>query len=261
MTAQTFHDHFSSFASRYADFRPRYPAAIFDFLQSIVPRNLLVWDCACGNGQATVDLSKRFDRIIATDASKQQIASAKAHPHIEYRVAPAENSRLADNSVGLVTVAQAIHWFDFERFYAEVNRVLVDDGVIAVWAYGVDEVEGDAVNALAQDYYSNIVGPFWPPERVLVEEGYRTISFPFTEIPAPAIRMEMQWDLDELLGYFSTWSATNRFIKAKGYNPLDALNAELSRVWGERERKRLITWPLSMRIGRKASRFSPELVG
>ena len=145
----------------------------------------------------------------------------------------------------------AIHWFDFERFYTEVNRVLASDGVIAVWAYGIDEVEGDAVNAIAQDYYSNVVGPYWPPERVLVEQGYRTIPFPFTEISAPPIQMEMQWDLDALLGFCSTWSATNRFIKAKGFNPLERLNSQFSEVWGERERTRRVTWPLSMRIGRK----------
>src|SRR5580765_217649 len=185
MTVQTFHDHFSAFANRYADFRPRYPVAIFDFLATIVPRTSLVWDCACGNGQATIDLAERFDRVIATDASKEQIASATPHPKIDYRVAPAESSGLVEKSVGLVTVAQAIHWFDFDRFYAEVNRVLAVNGVIAVWAYGIDEVEGEAVNTLAQDYYSNVGGTYWPPERVLVEQGYRTIPFPFTEISAP----------------------------------------------------------------------------
>jgi ubiquinone/menaquinone biosynthesis C-methylase UbiE len=251
MTTQTFHDHFSSFANRYADFRPRYPAAIFDYLASIVPRTSLVWDCACGNGQATIDLAERFDRVIATDASAEQIKSATRHPKVDYRVATAESSGLADHSIGLVTVAQAIHWFDFDRFYAEVNRVLTADGIIAVWAYGIDEVEGDAVNALAQDYYSNVVGPYWPPERVLVEQGYRTIPFPFTEISAPPIHMEMQWDLDALLGYCGTWSATNRFIKAKGFNPLERLEKELSEVWGERHRTRRVTWPLSMRVGRK----------
>jgi SAM-dependent methyltransferase len=254
MTAQKFHDHFSAFANRYADFRPRYPAAIFDYLATIVPRTSLVWDCACGNGQATVDLAERFDGVIATDASKEQIASATRLANIAYRVATAESSGLIDNSAGLVTVAQAVHWFDFDRFYAEVNRVLSSNGVIAIWAYGINEVEGEAVNALAQNYYSNIVGSYWPPERVLVEQGYRTIPFPFTEISAPPIHMEMQWNLDALLGYFSTWSATNRFIKANGYDPLERLENELSKIWGPPERTRLVTWPLSIRIGRKANR-------
>lgn len=248
---QTFKDHFSGVANRYADFRPHYPGEIFDYLATLVPRTASVWDCAAGNGQATVDLAKRFARVVATDASKEQIASAKPISNVEYRVASAEQSGLPDASVALVTVAQALHWFDFGKFYAEVNRVLVPGGVIAVWAYGVNEVEGEEVNRLVQDFYENVVGPYWPPERKLVEEGYRTIPFPFEEITPPAFRMESRWTLDELVGYFSTWSATNRFIKAKGQNPLESLDKELARVWDERDQKRLVTWPLSLRVGRK----------
>jgi ubiquinone/menaquinone biosynthesis C-methylase UbiE len=248
--SQTFHDHFSSVANRYADFRPRYPAVLFDYLATLVPRDSLVWDCAAGNGQATVDLAERFARVVATDASREQISSARAHPKIEYRVAPAEQSGLPDGSVGLLTVAQALHWFDFERFYAEVRRVLKPGGVLAVWAYGIAEVEGEAANRLTQDYYANTVGPYWPPERRLVEEGYRTIPFPFAEIPTPAIRMETRWTLEQLAGYFSTWSATNRFIKATGRNPLEPLMQELAQVWGDPNVPRLIVWPLSWRLGR-----------
>lgn len=248
---QTFKDHFSGVANRYADFRPHYPGEIFDYLATLVPRTASVWDCAAGNGQATVDLAKRFSRVVATDASKEQIASATPMPNVEYRVAPAEQSGLPDASVALVTVAQALHWFDFGKFYAEVNRVLVPGGVIAVWAYGVNEVEGEEVNRLVQDFYENVVGPYWPPERKLVEEGYRTIPFPFEEITPPAFRMESRWTLDELVGYFSTWSATNRFIKANVRNPLEALEKDLAGVWGECDQKRLVTWPLSLRVGRK----------
>jgi ubiquinone/menaquinone biosynthesis C-methylase UbiE len=247
---QKFHNHFSAVANRYAGFRPHYPAALFDYLATLVSRNSTVWDCACGNGQATIDLAGRFERVIGTDASAEQIASATPHANVEYRVATAENSDLADESVGLLTVAQAIHWFDFDRFYAEATRVLIRAGVLAAWAYGVNEVEGETINEVAQDYYANIVGPYWPPERKLVEEGYRTIPFPLAEISPPTIHMETRWDLDQLLGYFSTWSATNRFIKANGYNPLEKLEKELAELWGERQRKRRITWPLSFRIGR-----------
>jgi ubiquinone/menaquinone biosynthesis C-methylase UbiE len=246
-----FHDHFSNVANRYADYRPHYPEALFEYLATLVLRGSLVWDCAAGNGQASVDLAQRFDRVLATDASQEQIASAKPHPRIEYRVAPANQSGLPDASAGLITVAQALHWFDLERFYAEAKRVLQPGGVLAVWAYGINEVEGDAVNPLVQDFYSNIVGPYWPPERALVESGYRTIPFPFTEIAPPSFRMEARWTLDQLLGYFSTWSATNRFIKATGRNPLESLSDGLARAWGEVDRPRQITWPLSLRIGRK----------
>jgi ubiquinone/menaquinone biosynthesis C-methylase UbiE len=250
--SQTFHDHFSGVANRYADFRPHYPGALFDYLATIVPRSASVWDCACGNGQATADLAARFDRVMGTDASKEQIASAKPHPRIEYRVASAEQSGLPDRSVGLVTVAQALHWFNFDRFYAEVRRVLVLEGVIAVWAYGINVVEGDTVNELVQHYYANIVGPYWPSERKLVEDGYRTIPFPFAEVapPPPPFRMEARWTLEELLGYLSTWSATNRCLKATGNNPLEPLAGELKPAWGDPEQRREVVWPLAVRVGR-----------
>ena len=248
--SKKFQDHFSGVANRYADFRPHYPAALFDYLATLAPRTSLVWDCACGNGQATHDLAARFDKVIATDASKEQIASAASNLKVEFRVAPAEQSGLSDGSVGLVTVAQALHWFDFERFYAEVRRVLAPGGVLAAWAYGIDEVEGDAVNQLVQDFYHNVVGAYWPPERKLVEEGYRTIPFPFAEITAPTFRMEIRWTLEQLLGYFSTWSATNRFTKATGQNPLGPLSEELKQIWGDADSTRLVVWPLSLRIGR-----------
>lgn len=248
--SQAFHDHFSGVASRYADFRPRYPAGLFDYLATLAPRDSLVWDCACGNGQATVDLAARFGKVIGTDGSREQVASATACPNVEYRVATAEESGLADRSVSLVTVAQAAHWFNFERFYAEVRRVLKPGGVLALWAYGIDVVEGDAVNAIAMDYYSNVVGPYWPPERVLVEEGYRTIPFPFKEIISPAFHMEAQWTLGQLLGYFSTWSATSRYIKANGRNPLEKLARDLGEVWGDAKAPRKVVWPLAMRVGR-----------
>ena len=247
---ERFHDHFSSVATRYADFRPHYPAALFDYLATLVPRDSLVWDCAAGNGQATVDLAARFDRVIATDASREQIASATPHPNVEFRVAPADESGLPDVSVGLLTVAQALHWFDLERFYAEAKRVLQPGGVLAVWAYGMNQVEGGALNELVQEFYAETVGPYWPPERRLVEEGYRTLPFPFAEITPPSLRMEARWTLEQLVGYFSTWSATNRFIKATGRQPLEPLSLALSRAWGDVNSPRLIVWPLSWRIGR-----------
>jgi len=248
--SKTFQDHFSSVAARYADCRPHYPAALFDYLATVVPRDSMVWDCAAGNGQASLDLAARFSKVIATDASREQIAAATPHPNAEFRVATAEQSGLPDGAVGLVTVAQALHWFALEKFYEEAKRVLRPGGVLAVWAYGINVVEGEETNALVQDFYSNIVGPYWPPERKLVEEGYRDIPFPFAEITPPAFRMETHWTLDQLLGYFRTWSATNRYFKEQGRDPVEPLGKALVGLWGEATTPRLITWPLSLRLGR-----------
>ena len=251
MSTDKFHDHFSPVANRYADFRPHYPAALFDFLATHVPRAARVWDCAAGNGQASHDLAARFQHVTATDASPEQIASAKPGTNLEFRVASASKSGLPDSSVDLITVAQALHWFDLRSFYAEVRRVLKPGGVLAVWAYGINTVEGDAVNRLVQNYYANTVGPYWPPERKLVEDEYRTITFPFTEIIPPPLHMTARWTLAQLLGYFSTWSATNRYLKTTGRNPMEPLAKVLAPVWGDREKPRLITWPLTVRVGRK----------
>lgn len=247
---QKFHDHFSGVAAKYADFRPHYPAALFDYLASLAPADSTVWDCATGNGQAAADLAARFRRVIATDASKDQIAAANPRANVEYRVAPAEESSLPDGAVSMVTVAQAMHWFDLPKFYAEVKRVLQPGGILAAWAYGINEVEGAEVNALVQDYYSNVVGPYWPPERKLVEDGYRAVPFPFIEITPPAFQMEVQWTMDELIGYFGTWSATSRFIKAKGFNPLEALAVEMEKVWSDPQSVRRVIWPLAVKVGR-----------
>ncbi len=247
----TFHDHFSSVAGRYADFRPRYPDTLFEYLATLVPRDVPVWDCAAGNGQATLGLARHFDRVVATDASQEQIAAAPPLPNVEFRVALAEESGLPDASVGLVTVAQALHWFDLPRFYTEVHRVLRPKGVLAVWCYGVNHVEGEEVDRLVQDYYGNTLDPYWPPERRLVEDGYRTLPFPFAEMASPTFHLEERWTLDRLLGYYSTWSATNRYIKATGKNPLEPLAKQLADVEGDASVPRLVVWPLALRVGRK----------
>jgi len=245
-----FADHFSKVASRYADFRPHYPAELFDYLATLVPKDSAVWDCACGNGQATSDLATRFAKVYATDASREQIDSAGPYPNVEYRVALAEQSSLPSGSVQLLTVAQALHWFDLTRFYAEARRVLSPGGIIAAWAYGINQVEGEAVNEIVLDFYSNVVGPYWPPERKLVEDGYRTIPFPFEEITPIPFRMQTYWNLEQLLGYFSTWSATNRSMKSTGQNPIEPLAAALQRAWANPASPKTVTWPLSLRIGR-----------
>ena len=245
-----FHDHFSTVAGRYAAFRPHYPGALFDYLATLASRATLVWDCAAGSGQASGDLADRFDRVIATDASEEQITSAQPHPRIEYRVALAEESGLPDHSVGLVTVAQALHWLDLERFWPEVKRVLAPRGLLAVWGYGTLSVEGEAVNLLVQDFYEKTVGPYWPPERALVEGGFRDVSFPFSEITPPSFRMEARLTREQLLGYIGTWSATVRYTKANGSDPRAPLEAALKRPWGDASTPRLVTWPLAVRIGR-----------
>ncbi len=246
-----FADHFSAIASDYAAARPTYPPALFDWLASLVPRTGSAWDCAAGSGQATLELARRFDRVLGTDASAAQLAQAPSHPRVTYRAAPAEVSGLPDGSVDLVTVAQALHWLDLDPFYAEARRVLAPDGVLAVWCYGMLVVDEPPIDARLAHFYCDEVGPYWAPERRLVETGYRTLAFPFEELVPPPFDMSLDWTLGELAAYLGTWSATEAYRRARGADPVAPFVSALAAEWGPAERRRRIRWPLSVRVGRQ----------
>jgi ubiquinone/menaquinone biosynthesis C-methylase UbiE len=248
--SSNFKDHFSSVAKGYAENRPTYPPELFDWLANQCSEHMRAWDCGAGSGQASIGLAQYFRRVIATDASAAQIAEATAHNRIEYRVAPAEESDLPAASIDLITVAQAMHWFNLPQFYDEVRRVLKPNGLIASWCYGVMKIEGEEADAIVQHFYRNEVGPYWPPERRHVENGYRNISFPFQRITTPPFTMSVRWGLDQLTGYFRSWTATTRFIKEKGVDPVNQLELQLLKTWDDPKQKRIVEWPLSVLVGR-----------
>ncbi|HYF38109.1 MAG TPA: class I SAM-dependent methyltransferase, partial [Gemmatimonadales bacterium] len=191
----SFADHFSGLAHAYASRRPHYPEALFEYLSSVCPRHEMAWDCAAGTGQATLPLVRYFRRVLGTDASGAMLTRAPSHPKVEYRVAPADLSGLPTASTDLVTVAQALHWLDISEFYREADRVLAPGGILAVWTYGTQLVENEAVDRLLQRFYTDVVGPYWAPARRHVESGYRTLPFPYPELDPPQFRMEEKWTL------------------------------------------------------------------
>jgi SAM-dependent methyltransferase len=248
---EEFTDHFSKLAQLYSAFRPSYPDALFDYLAGLCGERHLAWDCACGSGQATLPLAERFEAVLGTDASAKQVSVATRSPKVEYRAAAATASGLEPESADLVTVAQALHWFDLEPFYREVKRVLRNSGVLAVWTYGTPHVDGDEIDRLIQEFYHDVVGPYWPPERRLVEEGYRGMSFPFIELVPPAFSMQERWERAHLSGYLRTWSATGHYVEHRGVDPVALLEKKLAALWTDPHSTRLVTWPLSLRVGRK----------
>ena len=246
----SFIDLFSRDAGSYAAFRPRYPAALFAALAATVSRHEAAWDAGTGNGQAAVALADHFTHVVATDASAAQIAAAKAHDRVEYRVARAEASGLGDESIDLVTVAQALHWFDIPVFFAEARRVLRPDGVVAVWTYGLMSID-PAIDQIIDDFENRKVGPYWPGERQLVDTGYRTIDFPFDELSLPAFVIEQSMTLDTLDGYVRTWSSVARYVKANGGDPVAPFMAEIAQWWGDRAKARKVCFPVTVRAGRR----------
>ena len=244
-----FLDYFSQQAVDYAKYRPQYPAALFEYLLSAVDKTELAWDCGCGNGQAAVSLKAYFAEVIATDPSESQISNAMKKEGVIYRVEPAEKTTIKSKSIDLVTVAQALHWFNREAFYEEVKRVLKPSGVIAVWCYGLMDIQPE-IDKLIVEYHDNIVGQYWPSERQLIGEKYYTIPFPFKEFHPPKFQIEVNWSLKHLLAYLETWSATQKYITANNSNPLDKIKPDLIKVWGEATDYKMVRSPLYLRVGR-----------
>ncbi len=243
-----FKDHFSSGSANYAAFRPSYPAALAEWLAGRAPARGLCWDCGCGTGQFSTVIAAEMAHVEATDASAAQVEQAKPHPKVTYRAAPAEASGLPDSCADLITAAQAAHWFDLPAFYAEAKRVGKPGALLALITYGVLRVAGAEPNAAVQDFRAVIAGD-WPPERRLVEEGYRTLPFPVPEIAVPSIAIEVDWSLPALLGYVSTWSALKALRARGGEAELDRLATRLESCWGDPATPRRVSFPITIRAG------------
>lgn len=246
-TDHAFHDHFSGHAKGYASSRPNYPPKLFSWLTSLAPGFERAWDAGCGNGQAAVALAKHFREVLASDASAQQIAQATPAPGVKYRIAPAEECPLPDQSCDLITVAQAFHWFNHDAFFAEARRVGRPHAVIGLWCYELCRVSTQ-IDALVDVLYSETLEHDWPPQRRLIETGYRDVAFPFQEIEAPSMAMNLTWTAQDYLAYLSSWSAVQRHIHRTGADPVERIATQMSAIWGSGQRQ--VRWPLSFRVGR-----------
>ncbi|MBO9617703.1 MAG: class I SAM-dependent methyltransferase [Niabella sp.] len=241
-------DNFSTQSDQYAKYRPGYPAAFFDYINSIVPAKKNAWDCGTGNGQIAYELAKTFEHVFATDISQSQIDHALLADTISYSVQPAEKTDFSNQLFDLIIVAQAIHWFDFEQFYAEVRRTATKDALLCVTGYGNIKIS-EEIDPIIADFYTNVVGTYWDKERKYIDESYTTIPFPFEELQTPQFENRQHWMLEHLIGYLNTWSAVKHFIRQNGYNPVEKLHAELKQLWNDGAKKE-VRFPLLLRIGR-----------
>ena len=242
-------DHFSSVSAAYSAFRPRYPRELIAFFASLAPRRRLAWDCGAGSGQATVDVARHFELVVGTDLSVEQLAKAPSNERVGWAACAAEACCLRSGSIDAIAVAQALHWFKHEAFYAEVRRVASAPGVpLVAWTYAAPRMEGE-VGAVLERFMFEDVGPYWPAERAYVDNEYRTIPFPFERIACPPFSLENDWTLSQIVGYMTSMSATARYIKATGRDPVPGVHAELRAVWPD-ESPRRIVWPVIVLAGR-----------
>lgn len=233
----------------YARFRPEYPAELASCLASMAPDRALAVDVGCGSGQLTRQLGEHFDAVIGFDPSEDQIAHSTPREHVNYACAPAEDLPLPSRSASLITAAQAAHWFDLPKFYAEVRRIAEPNAILALISYAVLRLDG-ALGARFEQFYWQEIGPYWPAERKLVDSGYATIDFPFDEFPGPEIAIRLEWNLEEFLGYVSTWSAVRSAREAGREDLLHRFAADMAGQWGEPTARHRVSWPINMRIGR-----------
>ena len=253
MPHHTANEFYRLIAPRYKQYRPRYPEALFRYLASLTPQHETAWDCATGSGgQAARGLTAHFNRVIATDAVNEQVAIADPYPGVEFRCAPAEESGLDAASVNLVTVAQALHWFDLDRFYAEVQRVVVPGGVIAAWCYLLPVIDEGQLDRLVADLFdATCLGDYWPSCRRHVDDGYQSLPFPFRELPSHRFTAEENWTLDSLVGYLHTWQAlTDSQDDPAAVAFVAAQTKRIAATWrrGKRARRR-VQWTLELRVG------------
>jgi SAM-dependent methyltransferase len=236
--------------SAYALFRPDYPDELSRFLSSASPAQNLAIDVGCGTGQLTRQIAEHFGTVIGIDSSADQIAHAVPQNGVEYHCAPAEDLPVKDSCVDLVTVAQAAHWLNRPAFYRECRRVTVNNALIALISYGVLRIASQPLQDRFSRFYWDEIGPYWPPERKLVDSGYADIDFPFEKIDVPAMQIERIWGLNEFLGYIATWSAVRRANDAGRADILDIFGHEISALWGDPEGKQAVSWPINMQLGR-----------
>lgn len=245
----SFKDYFSAHADEYAKYRPGYPGELFEYLNSITTGHECAWDCAAGNGQAALGLTKYYKQVIASDASTKQIENAVKHPQIKYRVAPAEKSGLDSGSVDLITVATAIHWFNLDLFYEEVKRVLKPGGVLAVWNYAQANVN-EEVDKLLDKYLYEILDDYQSPEFRRGLQMETAIELPFIKIETPQFENRIEWNLHDYINFIMTWSPTQAYIQKNDSNPMDLIIDYLKKAWGDEKEKKLIRWRLKFKAGR-----------
>jgi SAM-dependent methyltransferase len=241
-------DNFSRQASLYKKFRPTYPPALYEFLLNLVPNRECAWDCGTGNGQVAVELAKYFTHVKATDISEKQLQQAPVLDNIEYRLLPAEKTDFPDNSFDLITVGQAAHWFDFESFYPEVNRVAKPNSILALWGYGLLSIT-PAIDAIIHHFYTEVIGPYWDAERKHIDAAFTTLPFPLHELPSFTGAIEQVWTVADLEGYLNTWSSVQAYMQKHGENPVEACMVEIRKVW-EAGGELPVHFPIFSRIGR-----------
>jgi len=242
-------DLFSKQSDLYARYRPTYPKELYEYILSFVKEKNTAWDCATGNGQAAIVLADHFKKVIATDISAAQIEKATLKKNIEYRVYPAESTPFEENIFDLVTVAQAYHWINWKEFKKEVMRVCKPGAIIAAWVYFRNMPADKKVDDAIFSFYEKVTKPYWDDARKYVEEKYATVEFDYDPLPVKDFETTLNWQREDMIGYISSWSAIQKYIKVNGRSPIPLIEEEINELWPKGEVKKVV-FPIYLKLGR-----------
>lgn len=241
--------HFGQQSENYLLFRPNYPTVLYEYLSNLAPEHQNAWDCGTGNGQAALALAPYFKQITASDINQAQLDLAPKNEKIRYICCTAENTPILAHSIDLITIAQALHWFNFDLFYQEVRRVVKPTGIIAAWCYSLGKIN-TVLDEVVTKLYGDILGDeYWPAERRYIDEEYRTIPFPFTKLSTPSFAIEKELDFAQFLGYLNTWSAVKEYQQRNKLNPINLIFKELEAIWGDPKQHYCLRWPIHLLVG------------
>ncbi|PVV01492.1 hypothetical protein BB560_004088 [Smittium megazygosporum] len=281
--------------SGYSRDRPVYNPQLIDFMLKYhneinTNKTDTVVDVATGTGIVARLLDKSFKRVVATDISAKMLETAKLVKNdgvnIEYKQATGEDmSFLPDNSVDMITVGTGAHWFNSEVFLKEANRVLVENGTLAIFGYsGYQEfVEYPQCNRIYTEFVEDVVGPYWEKGRHVLnrmyshynhlerEAGFKDVFFGIYPESATVYAgtgytiMDKPYVIDHKLtwsgleNYFKTWSGVLNYNKAHpGKKDIAEITAaRLTKAAGVTDRKTAIKlrWGQSVVMCRAVARL------
>ncbi|SFP68945.1 class I SAM-dependent methyltransferase [Hymenobacter arizonensis] len=240
-------DRFSTQAADYARYRIDYPAEFYAWLLPQVIGRERAWDCATGNGQVAVVLADHFVRVDATDLSEKQLAQATPRANLHYQTARAEQTPFPNQRFDLITVAQAVHWFDATAYHAEVRRVARAGALLAEWGYGLVQVSPE-IDRLIRYFHDEVMGQYWDVNRWHIDDEYARIPFPFAEVQRARFSVQRQWSAEWFLQYLRTWSSVVKYQHETSEDAVELIAAELTQRWGPGERK--VVFPVFARSGK-----------
>ncbi|KAL4426897.1 hypothetical protein ABPG74_008821 [Tetrahymena malaccensis] len=227
----------------YDKYRPKYPSKFFDLILKDLNSKESYLDVGCGTGQMLFKLNSHFKIAVGTDLSEKQVSVAtekisnnQNYMNVKVIQSDANNliSSLQKNSLplnyDLVTVGQALHWFEVEKFLQLTQSKILNQNQnsrLAVAAYYWDGFDIDINNEqlsgkqIHEQYYNSIKN-YYDFDRDNLYSNYKHYPFNkyFEQTSEDSFIEKDIFQLDDLVRYMKTSSAYNTLVEQNSKNPI-----------------------------------------